>query len=98
MLIWRVVANRPILEEAHGVEGPSGPRVYLPSVPFPSKANTAFTPYTTPSSRAQLGGGRPVFLTNIRQLADGRVAFHIGYEFGFAFPLAMKNQAAPKEW
>jgi hypothetical protein len=24
LLIWRVIANRPILEESHGVEGPSG--------------------------------------------------------------------------
>jgi M6 family metalloprotease-like protein len=81
LLIWRVVANRPILEEAHGVEGPIGPRTHLSSVPFPSRANNAFTPYTTPSSRPQLAGGKPTFITNIRHLPDGRVAFHIGYEF-----------------
>jgi M6 family metalloprotease-like protein len=81
LLIWRVVGNRPILEESHGVEGPSGPRVFLSAVPYPSAANDSFTPYTTPSSRSQLGGGLPVYITNIRRLADGRIAFHIGYEY-----------------
>jgi M6 family metalloprotease-like protein len=81
LLIWRIVGSRVILEESHGIEGPSGPRVFPTSVPFPSKANDAFTPYTTPSSRSQLGGGAPVHITNIRQLPDGRVAFHIGYEY-----------------
>lgn len=81
LLIWRVVVNRPILEESHGVEGPEGPRVYPNSVPYPSPANTAYTPYTVPSSRSQLGGGLPVHLTHIRRLPDGRIAFQIGYEF-----------------
>jgi M6 family metalloprotease-like protein len=81
LLIWRVVQNRPILEESHGVEGPNGPRVFLDSVPFPSQANRAFTPFTTPSSRAQLGGGSPVHITNIRRLPDGRITFFIGYEY-----------------
>jgi M6 family metalloprotease-like protein len=81
LLIWRVVANRPILEEAHGIEGPAGPRVFLASVPWPGKNNHAFTPLTTPSSRSQLGGGLPVNLTNIRELTDGRILFQIGYEY-----------------
>jgi M6 family metalloprotease-like protein len=81
LLIWRVVNNRPVLEESHGVEGPQGPNVFRDSVPYPSKANDAFTPFTTPSSRAQLGGGVPVFITNIRRLPDGRVTFHVGYEY-----------------
>ena len=81
MLIWRVVGNRPILEESHGVEGPSGPRVFLNSVPYPSASNDSFTPFTTPSSRSQLGGGSPVFISNIRRLPDGRITFHIGYEY-----------------
>jgi M6 family metalloprotease-like protein len=81
LLIWRVTGNRLTLEESHGVEGPSGPRVFLSAVPYPSGANDAFTPYTTPSSRSQLGGGTPVYLTNIRRLADGRVSFQVGYEF-----------------
>ncbi len=81
LLIWRVVANRPALEESHGVGGPSGPRVYLASVPYPSKANRSFTPYTTPSSRSQLGGGLPVFISNIRKLDDGRIALEIGCEY-----------------
>ncbi|MDB6118674.1 MAG: hypothetical protein JWO08_2455 [Verrucomicrobiaceae bacterium] len=81
LLIWRVVNNRPILEESHGITGPSGPRVFLPSVPYPSKANTSFTPFTIPSSRSQLGGGLPVFISNIRQLDEGRVALDVGYEF-----------------
>ena len=28
LLIWRVVNDRPILEESHGVEGPTGPTVH----------------------------------------------------------------------
>jgi M6 family metalloprotease-like protein len=81
LLIWRVVNNRPILEESHGVTGPSGPRVFLPSVPYPSKANSSFTPYTTPSSRSQLGGGLPVYISNIRRLPDGRIALEVGYQY-----------------
>lgn len=81
LLIWRIVGNRVILEESHGIEGPSGPRVFLTDVPYPSPANDAYTPFTTPSSRAMLGGGWPVHLTNIRQHPDGRVSFHLGYEF-----------------
>jgi len=81
LVIWRVVGNRPILEEAHGVAGPSGPRVFPASVPFPSPENNAFTPLTTPSSRSQLGGGLPVYLTNIQRLPDGRISFYMGYEF-----------------
>jgi M6 family metalloprotease-like protein len=81
LLIWHIVGRRPILEESHGVDGPIGPRVFLGSVPYPSRANDAFTPYTTPASRPQLGGGSPVYLTNIRQLPDGRVSFHLGYAY-----------------
>jgi hypothetical protein len=81
LLIWRVVNNKPILEESHGVEGPSGPRVFMSAVPYPSPANNAFTPFTTPSSRSQMGGGLPVHITNIRRLADGRVTFYVGYEY-----------------
>jgi hypothetical protein len=81
LLIWRVSNDRPILEESHGVEGPTGPTSHLSSVPYPSPANNAFTPYTIPSSRSPKGGGLPVHLTNIRRLADGRVSFQIGYEY-----------------
>ena len=81
LLVWRVVGRRPILEESHGVEGPIGPRVFLGSVPYPSRSNSAFTPFTTPSSRPQLGGGYPVHITNIQQHPDGRVSFLIGYEY-----------------
>ncbi len=81
LLIWRVVGNRPILEESHGVEGARGPNVFLGSVPFPSAANNSFTPYTIPSSKSQLGGAAPVFITNITRLPDGRVTFHIGYDY-----------------
>jgi M6 family metalloprotease-like protein len=80
LLIWRVVRNRPMLEESHGVEGPLGPRSFLRQVPFPSTANHSFTPFTTPSSKPQLGGGTPVFITDIEKLPDGRVTFSIGYE------------------
>ncbi|MDB5300565.1 MAG: hypothetical protein JWO87_2228, partial [Phycisphaerales bacterium] len=81
LLIWRVANNRPVLEESHGIDGPAGPVVFTSSVPYPSGANNAFTPYTTPSSRSVLGGGLPVYLTNIRRLPDGRITFYVGYEY-----------------
>lgn len=81
LLIWRVVQRRPMLEESHGVEGPAGPRVFSGSVPYPSSANTSFTPYTTPSSRSQLGGGLPLYITNIRRLDGGRIGFEVGFEY-----------------
>jgi hypothetical protein len=81
LLIWRVVAGRVFLQESHGITDTTGPRVFLTSVPFPSDANDSFTPFTTPSSRAELAGGLPVYLTNIRSLPDGRIAFHIGHTF-----------------
>jgi M6 family metalloprotease-like protein len=81
LLIWRVVNDRPMLEESHGVEGPTGPTVHLSAVPYPSPANTAFTPSTIPSSRSPRGGGLPVHITYIQRLPDGRVSFRIGYEY-----------------
>lgn len=81
LLIWRVVGNHPILEESHGIEGPLGPRVFLNAIPFPSAANHAFTPDTHPSSRSLLGGGLPVHVNEIRQLADGRVTFTVGHGY-----------------
>lgn len=81
LLIWRVVDGRPLLEESHGIAGPEGPNRFLTVVPFPSLSNNAFTPYTTPSSRSQKGGGLPVSITNIRRLPDGRIAFDIGIEY-----------------
>lgn len=81
LLIWRVANNRPVLEASHGIDGPAGPMVFTSSVPFPSGSNNAFTPYTTPSSRSVLGGGLPVYLTNIHRLPDGRITFYVGYEF-----------------
>jgi len=85
LLIWRVLPNnatqRVFLEESHGVEGQTGPRVFLGAVPFPSPSNANFTPATTPSSKSQLGGGFDVSLTNIRRLPDGRVTFGVGYDF-----------------
>lgn len=80
LLIWRVINNRPVLQESHGVTDTSGPRRYLNAVPFPSNANSAFTPYTTPSSRRN-PSDLPVHITNIRRLPDGRITFYIGYEF-----------------
>jgi M6 family metalloprotease-like protein len=81
LLIWRVVNDRPILEESHGIEGPTGPRVQVQHVPYPSPANNAFTPHTTPSSASLRGGGLPVYITEIRRLPDGRITFHVGYEY-----------------
>ncbi|MCI0461418.1 MAG: M6 family metalloprotease domain-containing protein [Gemmataceae bacterium] len=81
LLVWRVVRGRPTLEESHGVAGPAGPRTMSGSVPFPSKINDSFTPFTVPSSRSQLGGGMSVYITNIRRLPDGRITFYVGWEF-----------------
>jgi M6 family metalloprotease-like protein len=81
LLVWRVVNDRPILEESHGVEGPTGPTVHLGAVPYPSSANNAFTPDTIPSSRSPKGGGLPVYITAIRRLPDGRATFRVGYEY-----------------
>lgn len=81
LVIWRVVRSRPILEESHGVEGPQGPNLFTTQVPYPTAANDAYTPFTIPSSRSQLGGGWPVHITNIRRMEDGRISFSIGYEY-----------------
>lgn len=81
LMIWHVVGKHPVLEESHGVEGPAGPLVFLKNVPYPSDANDSFTPYTVPSSRSQLGGGKPIYITNIRRLPDGRVTFYLGYVY-----------------
>lgn len=81
LLIWRVVNNRPVLEESHGIEGSAGPRSLPELIPYPSKANHSFTPITTPSSRSARGGGLPVYITEIRKLPDRRITFHIGYEY-----------------
>ncbi|HEX5272290.1 MAG TPA: PDZ domain-containing protein [Gemmataceae bacterium] len=81
LLVWRVVQDRPSLVASHGVEGPLAPTLHLGSVPYPSAANNALTPETTPSSRSPQGGGLPVHITEIRRLPDGRVTFHIGYEY-----------------
>ena len=80
LLIWRVIHDRPVLEESHGVVGPTGPTVHVDAIPYPSPANHAFTPQTIPSSRSPQGGGLPVFITQIRRLPDGRVAFVLGAE------------------
>jgi M6 family metalloprotease-like protein len=81
LLIWRVVDGHPVLEESHGLSGPEGPTRFLGSVPYPSRANTAFTPATTPSSKSARPGGLPVHITNIRRLPDGRITFFVGYEY-----------------
>jgi M6 family metalloprotease-like protein len=86
LLIWRVLpgsrgTQQVYLEEAHGVDGPTGPRVFTSMVPFPSAANRSFTPFTSPSSKSQLGGGFDVSISNIRRLHDGRITFHIGYDY-----------------
>ena len=85
LLIWRVIPShqtqKVFLEESHGVEGPTGPRSFAGAVPYPSPANDSFTPYTTPSSKAQTGGGLDVHITSIRRLTDGRITFHIGYDY-----------------
>jgi M6 family metalloprotease-like protein len=81
LIIWHIVGKHPVLEESHGVEGPAGPLVFLKTVPYPSESNDSFTPYTVPSSRSQLGGGKPIYITNIRRLPDGRVTFYLGYVY-----------------
>jgi M6 family metalloprotease-like protein len=80
LLIWRVLHDRPTLEESHGVVGPTGPAVHVEAIPYPSRSNHAFTPQTTPSSRSPQGGGLSVSITQIRRLPDGRVTFVVGAE------------------
>ena len=80
LLIWRVVGGKPFLIESHGIEGPIGVRSFPALVPFPSQSNRAFTPYTTPSSHSLLGGGSPVFITEIERRPDGKITFAVGYE------------------
>jgi hypothetical protein len=63
------------------VLGPSGPQRFLGSVPYPSSSNHSFTPATTPASTPRKAGGKAVHITNIRKLPDGRITFHIGYEY-----------------
>jgi M6 family metalloprotease-like protein len=81
LLIWRVVAGRPFLVASHGIEGPAGPRSYLEDVPFPSISNSAFTPHTMPSSRSLVGGGQPVYITDIERHDDGVITFSIGTSY-----------------
>jgi hypothetical protein len=81
LLIWRVVDGKPVLEESHGITTPDGSSRFLGAVPYPSPSNSAFTPYTTPSSRPVKPGGLPVHINNIRKLPDGRIIFQIGYEY-----------------
>lgn len=78
LLVWRVEQGRPKLEASHGIEGNPGLVVLQDLVPYPSRANDAFTPDTTPSSQSERGGGRPVFIADIHRLPDGRIAFHVG--------------------
>jgi len=81
LLIWRVVDGRPVLEESHGVPGSDGPGGFMGSVPYPSPSNNAFTPFTVPSSQSQKRGSRPVHITNIQKLPDGKITFQIGFEY-----------------
>ncbi|HYV37146.1 MAG TPA: immune inhibitor A domain-containing protein, partial [Gemmataceae bacterium] len=81
LLIWRVVNDRPLLCESHGIDSPKAPDLNTKAVPFPSENNSAFTPDTVPSSRSPHGGGLPVHITQIQRLPDGRIIFSIGYEY-----------------
>ncbi len=85
LLIWRGLpgdrTQKVYLEESHGIEGRGGPGSSPTSVPYPSPSNDSFTPYTIPSSKAKNGGGLDVFITSITRHPDGRVTFHIGYEY-----------------
>jgi hypothetical protein len=82
MLIWRVVGGRPNLEVSHGIiTGDKPARKFLGSVPYPSQSNTAFTPYTVPSSRPSLIDSWNVYINHIRKLPDGRITFQIGHEY-----------------
>ena len=81
MIRSRAAGADPWSQESHGIEGARGPGSRTDMVPFPSASNTAFTPNTMPSSKSQLVGGLPVWVTNVRRLPDGRITFHIGYEY-----------------
>jgi M6 family metalloprotease-like protein len=81
LLIWHVADNHPTLIEAHGLSNVRAPWLNIRNIPYPTPRNDAFTPYSRPSSRTGAPGALPVYLTDIRRLEDGRIAFSIGYGF-----------------
>jgi membrane-associated protease RseP (regulator of RpoE activity) len=81
LLIWRVVYGRPLLMEAHGLTGREAARAETARIPFPTERTDAFTPFTRPSSAAFTGDGLPVYITDIRRLADGRITFRVGHGY-----------------
>jgi M6 family metalloprotease-like protein len=81
LLIWHVVGNRPILVEAHGLANTRAPWLNLRNIPYPTPRNDAYTPFSRPSSTTSGEGAIPLYLTDIRRLDDGRIAFSIGYGF-----------------
>jgi M6 family metalloprotease-like protein len=81
LLIWHVANNRPALVEAHGLANLRAPWLNLRNIPYPTPRNDAYTPWSRPSSRTGTPGASPVYLTDIRRLEDGRIAFSIGYGF-----------------
>jgi len=81
LLIWHIVHNRPSLVEAHGITGPRGPRINVVNIPFPTAHNDAFTPFSLPSSAIASQDLPPVYITDIRRMADGRISFSVGAAF-----------------
>jgi len=82
LLIWRVTDwNRVELEPAHGLRGNQVSLRSPARVPFPQSDSAAFTPNTSPDSRARTAGGRDVHLVDIRKRPAGEITFLIGYEF-----------------
>ena len=63
------------------MEGPAGPRVFRDGCPVPDRRQQCVHSLYDASSRARNEEGNPVHITNIRRLADGRITFHIGYEY-----------------
>jgi M6 family metalloprotease-like protein len=81
LLIWHVAGNHPTLVEAHGLANVRAPWLNVRNIPYPTPRNDAYTPFSRPSSAVDSAGGIPVYLTEIRRLNDGRIAFSIGYGF-----------------
>ena len=81
LLIWHVANNRPTLVEAHGLANRRAPWLNVRYIPYPTPRNDAYTPFSRPSSAIVGQDTLPVYLTDIRRLDDGRIAFSIGYGF-----------------
>lgn len=81
LLIWHVSYNRPVLVEAHGLGGPQAAWLNYRNIPYPTPWNSAYTPFSRPSSVIESEDGIPIYITDITRLEDGRILFTVGDGF-----------------